>query len=83
MDLKRPFNQPICAFKDCKNLATGKCDGSHNCMCGGEEYEFHNNCGEYFCTDHLQWGWGWPCVNCCAAQKQCPEHHSGIKCVIL
>lgn len=77
-----------CAFKDCNNIATGKCSGSQNCLCGNEVYNdegyaFQNNCGEYFCTKHLKWGWGCLCINGCIADKQCPTHHTGIYCCVI
>jgi hypothetical protein len=85
MDLRFPYSQSKCSYNGCQNLATGKCSGSQNCIwqCDDEGYAFKNNCGGYFCTDHLIWGWGLPCVNCCIATKQCPIHHTGIYCCTI
>lgn len=73
-----------CAFTGCQNEATGKCVGSQKCILAGDSNEaFLNDCGKYFCTVHLHRGWGVFCVNGCISAPQCPEHHTGISCVIL
>lgn len=71
-----------CAYKNCTNLATGKCEGRQAfTWCPDEENQpFLGDCEKYFCKDHLKWGWGLICMNCCIASPQCPEHHTGIYC---
>ena len=76
-----------CAYKDCKNKATGKCEGHQKCnysifKCYTQQESFLNDCGKYFCQEHLDWGWGCIFVNGCSASPQCPYHHTGIKCII-
>ena len=73
-----------CAYKNCKNIATGKCQGSQSCIWFPDEYNQHflGECEKYFCKKHLKWGWGLCCINCCASSPQCPDHHTGISCVI-
>ena len=74
-----------CEYRNCKNLATGKCGGSQECTWfpDKDNQHFLGECEKYFCQDHLKWGWGLPCVNCCTANQQCPDHHTGIFCNIL
>ena len=81
MDLRR-----YCSYDKCVNIASGKCAGHQSCMwcpVDGERYAFANDCGEYFCREHLKWGWGLYCINCCIASPQCPKHHTGIHCCTI
>jgi len=76
-----------CEYKNCKNIATGMCSGNQRCVTPCGDYytsmSFYNDCEKYFCVDHLKWGWGCFCINGCVSSPQCPDHHTGIKCVIL
>ena len=85
MSYNNLYDKPyICAYEGCRNEATGKCEGHQKCLCAGDNDEaFLNDCGQYFCRDHLHWGWGIFCVNGCIAAPQCPKHHTGISCCVI
>ena len=76
-----------CAYDKCENKATGKCEGNQKYNSKVFTYDpkqsFLNDCGEYFCQDHLKWGWGCFCINGCVASPQCPKHHTGNYCILL
>lgn len=75
----------MCTYEGCNNPATGRCEGSQSCYWTFDEKSqpFVNDCEQYFCQDHLKWGWGCFCINGCIASPQCPQHHTGISCTIL
>ena len=79
-------NKPIfCDYRDCRNLATGRCSGRQRCewKTDSSRRPFMYDCEKYCCSNHLKLGWGLPCVNCCTASKQCPDCHTGVKCCTI
>lgn len=75
-----------CEYNGCTNIATGQCAGKQHCICisvSDDHYAFAGDCNKSFCQDHLKWGWGLYCINCCIASPQCPKHHTGIYCCII
>ena len=66
---------PSCAYEGCQNMATGRCEGYQTSIFSSENDVFGNDCGQYFCQEHLKIG----CL--CIV---CPRHRTGIhRCVIL
>ena len=70
---------PPCAYEGCQNISSGICEGSQKSICflknEREKYSlFDNDCGKYFCQDHLKSRWG---------SVTCTYHHKENRCVIL